>query len=90
MSKAQRLITSLLTLNTLLLAGLLWTQIAETPIMAKTASAAQQRPRLPNAGAQRQQMVVLLNEIRKSVESTKTTLESGRIKVEVVGQSSRQ
>ncbi len=84
MSKTQRAIASLLTVNALLLAGLLWVQIAETPIMAKTASAAQQRQRLPNAGAQRQQMVSLLNEIRKSVESTKKTLESGRIKVQIV------
>ena len=39
MSRAQRVISSLLSVNALLLAGLLWTQIADKPILARTAVA---------------------------------------------------
>jgi type II secretory pathway component PulM len=80
MSRAQRTITSLLTVNALLLGGLLWVQIAERPILARQAMA--QRS-LPNAGAQRDRMIRLLDEIRKSSADTKKLLEKGQIKVEV-------
>ncbi|MHC4140335.1 MAG: hypothetical protein ACYSUF_00150 [Planctomycetota bacterium] len=88
MSRAQRVIASLLTVNALLLAGLVWVQIAERPLLA-TPAVAQQRS-LPNAGGQRDQMVALLNEIRKTSEATRRVLETGRVRVEVVAPSTRK
>jgi hypothetical protein len=81
MSRAQRTIASLLTVNALLLGGLLWVQIAERPIFARQAVA---QPRnFPNAGAQRDRMIRLLDEINRTSAATKKLLEKGQIKVEV-------
>jgi hypothetical protein len=82
MSKGRKLIAVLLTVNALLLAAHLWVQVAGTPILARTAMA--QRQQLPNAGLQRERMITTLDAIRRSVDETKTILQKGRIKVEVV------
>ena len=87
MSRHQRLMTTLLTVNAILLSGLLWVQVASRPLFAREA-AAQQR-NLPNAGAQRDVMTKLLNEIRKSSDATYKILKSGQIKV-VVTQPTRK
>ena len=84
MSKGRRLIAVLLTVNALLLAALLWVQVAETPILARPALAQRQ---LPNAGLQRDRMIALLDAIRKSSEETKNILKSGRVKVVPVATS---
>ncbi len=86
MSKGRKLIAVLLTVNALLLAALLWVQVAETPILARPALA--QRQQLPNAGLQRDRMLATLEAIRKSVDETRTILKSGRVKVEPVAPSS--
>ena len=79
MSKSQRLIASLLTVNAILMAGLLWVQVAARPILAESAYA--QRNVLPNAGAQRSQMIGILTDIKRSVEDTNKTLKSGKVQV---------
>lgn len=85
MNTGQKLITALLTANALLLAALLWVQVAERPIFARTAIA--QTRQLPNSGAQRQQMISLLAEVNRSMDETKRLLESGKVKVVVVPDS---
>ena len=85
MSKGRRLIAVLLTVNALLLAALLWVQVAGTPILARPALA--QRQQLPNAGLQRDRMIAMLDAIRKSSEETKNILKSGRVKVVPVAPS---
>jgi uncharacterized membrane protein len=86
MSKGRKLIAVLLTVNALLLAALLWVQVAETPILARPALA--QRQQLPNAGLQRERMLATLEAIRKSVDETRTILKTGRVKVVPVAPSS--
>ena len=86
MSKGRKLIAVLLTVNALLLAALLWVQVAETPILARPALA--QRQQLPNAGLQRDRMLATLEAIRKSVDETRTILKTGRVKVVPVAPSS--
>ena len=86
MSKGRKLTAVLLTVNALLLAAILWVQVAETPFLARTALA--QRQQLPNAGLQRERMIALLDAIRKSSEETKNILKSGRVKVVPVAASS--
>ena len=79
MSKLQRLITTLLTVNAILLAGLLWVQLAARPIFAEVAYA-----QSPNAGLQREQMMRLLVDVRKAAQATQKVLESGYVRVVVV------
>lgn len=82
----------ILTANAVLLGGLLWTHVAETPILAQSASAQVRTstpPALkpgtgvPNAGMQRDAMIRALQDIQRSVESTRKLLESGGVTVEV-------
>ena len=79
----------ILTVNAVLLAGLVWTQIADTPLLAETASAQNRSslgpavPNVPNAGKQREQIAKEIVALRTALEKTRTLLESGRVKVEV-------
>ncbi len=79
MSKAQRLITTLLTVNAVLLAGLLWVQVAAHPIFAEVAYA-----QSPNAGLQRDRMMRQLADIQKAAQATQKVLETGYVRVVVV------
>lgn len=79
MDKHRRLFTTLLTVNAILLAGLLWVQLADKPIFAEVAYA-----QSPNAGLQREQMMRLLIDVRKAAQATQKILESGYVKVVVV------
>jgi len=79
----------ILTVNAVLLAGLVWTQVAGVPVFAGNASA-QSRSRLgpppptvPNAGKQRERIAAKIMELKASVDETRSLLESGRVKVEV-------
>ena len=79
----------ILTVNAVLLAGLVWTQVADTPLLVETASAQNRSrpgrpvPTVPNAGKQRERIAAKLVELKASVDATRGLLESGRIKVEV-------
>ena len=80
MSRGQRIIASLLTVNAVLLGGLLWVQIAEKPVFAESAYA-QRGGQLPNAGAQRDLMIQQLTQIQQATQATQKVLESGTVKV---------
>lgn len=78
----------ILTVNAVLLTGILWTQLASGPALVPTAQAQTQPPGsggvgIPNAADQRQRMIESLREIKGSVEATRRLLESGKVKVEV-------
>jgi acetamidase/formamidase len=77
----------ILTVNAVLLAGLLWTQIASAPVLAQDAvaqvRATRAVPTIPNAAEQRKKMIDALQEIRQSADATKQLLESGQVKVQV-------
>ena len=89
MSRHHRLMSTLLTVNAILLSGLLWVQLASRPLFASEAAAVTEQRHLPNAGAQRDVMTQLLNEIRKSSDATYKILKNGQIKV-VITQPKRK
>jgi hypothetical protein len=88
-------LNTILTVNAVLLAGLLWTALAGRPLFAESASAQNSsRPRpsglvtppvpnVPNASAQRYTTINELREIKSMLKSTRQLLESGQIKVNV-------
>jgi hypothetical protein len=78
----------ILTVNAVLLTGLLWTQVVSQPLL-DTSAAAQSRTRtaappvIPNAAAQRAKMIDALNDLKQSVDAQRKLLESGKLKVTV-------
>lgn len=75
----------ILTVNAMLLAGMLWTQVAEKPLLAETAIAQGSRNRvtIPNAANQRKLIADEIKKLNKSMEATRKLIESGKIKIEV-------
>ncbi|MHC5026264.1 MAG: hypothetical protein ACYTGR_05820 [Planctomycetota bacterium] len=85
---ASKYLNGILTVNAILLGGLLWTQVANTPLLAEEASAQARSGGKPpagftNAGTQRQEMVRALKEVEAAVKKNSKLLESGRLKVQV-------
>lgn len=83
-------LNGILTVNAVLLTGLLWVQVAGQPLLANSATAqVRTKPRgqtpiiMPNASGQRQRMIDELKTLSKSVEALNQQIESGTIKVEV-------
>lgn len=77
----------ILTVNAVLLAGLLWTQVADTPLLANSAVAQNRKqfagvPTIPNAAKQRDAIAQGLRELKSSVEGVKRSLDAG-VKVQV-------
>jgi hypothetical protein len=77
-----RYLNVILTVNAVLLTGLLWTQLSDRPLLASDV-AAQSVPGIPNAADQRQRMLEAMREIKDSVDATRNMLQSGKLKVEV-------
>lgn len=73
----------ILTVNAVLLAGLLWTQVMGGLPMASQAHAQSAPSTFVNAAEQRQRMIEALHEIKGSVDATRKVVESGKMKVEV-------
>jgi hypothetical protein len=78
----------ILTVNAALLSVLAWTQLAGRPLLADDAAAqagasAGDKGSMINAAEQRQRMIEALTDLKKAVEATRTTVESGRLRVEV-------
>lgn len=80
-------LNGILTVNAVLLTGLLWVQVAEQPLLANSASAQSSRVRTPVLGtydfAQRQKIIEELGKLTKTVEAMNQQIKSGTIKVEV-------
>ncbi len=90
MRRRMRYLNAVLTVNAVLLTGLLWMQIVEQPVLSETAVAEQSNKpgiRVPNAAEQRKKMHDELKLIKRSVDLTRRTLEAGKIKVEVTNLS---
>jgi hypothetical protein len=74
----------ILTVNAVLLAGVLWTQIAGTPVLNSTANAQSAGGMgIPNAADQRQRQIEAIRDLKTSVDATNKLLTSGKLKVEV-------
>ncbi len=81
-------LNGILTANAVLLAGLLWTQIAGQPLLSSTAAAqnitpARPVPTVPNAGKQRRELIDAIHQLRRTTQESMRLLTSGRVKVEV-------
>jgi len=82
-------LNGILTLNAVLLTGVLWTQVAGTPVLAQAADAqvvgadAAGIPGIPNAGSQRERMIQLLEQLGGKLDAMSTSLQSGKTRVEV-------
>lgn len=80
-TRQPRTVVALLSLNAALLAALLWVQVNGAPLLDRPA-AAQERT-LPNAGAQRAQIIDQLGALRDSVEACRRLLASGNLRAAV-------
>ena len=83
-----RYLNIILTVNAVLLGALLWTALIGRPLLSEPAEAQVRTrftvpPNVPNAGAQRAAIVNELREMNALLDSTRDTLLSGRIKVQV-------
>jgi hypothetical protein len=86
-------LNGILTVNAVLLAGLIWTQIAGHSGLAQNAAAQSTASggavnntgssMMVNAGEQRQRMLEALKEIKTSIDATRKAVEGGKFKVEV-------
>lgn len=84
----------ILTANALLLAGVLWTQVAGHPALAQDAYAQTFMSTggtggtpgvgIPNAADQRHKMIEILREVKASVDAASKLMQSGKLKVEVI------
>ena len=86
--RQSRYLNVILTVNALLLAGLIWTQVADRPLLADTASAQVRSVpntpvRMPNAANQRYEMISALRDLKRSVDSMQQTVAGGNLRVEV-------
>lgn len=80
----------ILTVNAVLLAGLLWTQMVGQPLVSAAQAEDENDPEdqgrqqgIPNAGKQREVMITHLASIEAAVRDLQRTIASGKIKVEV-------
>lgn len=77
----------ILTVNAVLLGGVLWTQVAGHPALAQSASAqtgpVSSNQGIPNAADQRQKVIEGIRDLKTSVDGMKRTIEGGKLKVEV-------
>ena len=83
--KQMRYLNVILTINAALLACVLYTQLIDRPILATQAQAQTQAVPpggIPNAGKQREQIVVAVQELARDVQKTNRLLE-GELKVTV-------
>lgn len=81
-------LNGILTANAVLLAGLLWTQIAGQPLLSSSAVAqnrtpARPVPTIPNAAKQRNEIIESIHELRRTTQESMRMFRSGQVKVEV-------
>ena len=83
--KRDQYLNVILTINALLLATLIWVQVAERPVLAESATAQDSRNpiKVPNAANQRKQIADEVKTLTKTLEETRKMLESTTLKVEV-------
>lgn len=73
----------LLGANLLLTGVLAWTQLADRPIAASSATATAAQPNFPNASSQRLAIEKAVKDLKKSVDGLAQSIERGKLRVEV-------
>jgi hypothetical protein len=87
--RQQKYLNVILTVNAILLAGLLWTQVADRPVLSDEATAqSRTQPRqpgvgIPNAAQQRMEMVDGIEDLKKAMAAQYRLLKSGELTVRV-------
>lgn len=82
-------LNAILSVNALLLTGLLWSNVADQAVLADSAHAQTRRTEssddyvMPNASGQRQKIIEELQALRKTVASTNELLQSNKLEVVV-------
>ncbi len=79
-------LNGILTVNAVLLAVLVWTQLANQPPMVQSAGA-QGAGGMTSAGEQRQRLIESMRQVRQSVNETNRLLDRGTLRVHVVNAS---
>lgn len=80
--RQQTYLNVILTVNAALLAGVIWTQVADRPLLVESAHAQPKRG-FPNPSQQRQTIISLLKSIDSTTAEQAKLLESGKLKVEI-------
>jgi len=80
--KQSRYLNVILTVVAVLLTGLLWTHVADRPLLSADAEA-MQRPGVPNAAAQRKEIIDTLRILSLQIEQTNRLFKEGKGKIEV-------
>jgi hypothetical protein len=87
--RQQKYLNVILTINAILLACLLWTQVADRPVLSDEATAqSRSQSRLPgvgipNAAQQRMDMVEGIEDLKKAMAAQYRFLKSGELTVQV-------
>jgi hypothetical protein len=83
-------LNGILTVNAVLLGALAWSQIAQQPLLASDALAAQTgndspfgETGIPNAAQQRQKTLEAIEDLNKNVEAIRQLVAGGNLKVQV-------
>jgi hypothetical protein len=88
--RSRGFLSGILTVNAVLLAALVWTNITEGPSRAEAAPVApvaqsDDPPQIgvPNAGAQRERLIAEVRSLREDVRALEQAVNSGRMKVTI-------
>lgn len=85
--RSQQFLNGILTVNAVLLAALVWTNVSDGPSRAEAAPLLPQADEVqggvPNAGAQRERMISEIRALREDVRALEQAMSSGRVKVNV-------
>ena len=86
--RQSRYLNVILTVNAVLLSGLLWTQVAERPMLAAEATAQSRNTATPpNSAELRKRQLDETKALRRSVDELTKLVKSGNIKVKVTNLS---
>ncbi len=80
--RQQTYLNVILTVNAVLLSGVVWTQVSDRPLLAEQAQAQPDRG-FPNPSQQRREMIEVLNAINANLAKQHELLSSGKLQVEV-------
>ncbi len=81
-----RYLNIILTINAFLLSALIWTQVADRPVLIERAEAQtpSQGNGIPNAAEQRKRMIESLREVNRRMDRIERRLETGELRVRVM------
>ncbi|MBL9120661.1 MAG: hypothetical protein JNL80_12190 [Phycisphaerae bacterium] len=84
--RSRQFLNGILTVNAVLLAALVWTNVSDGPSTAHAAPSFTQDDQtmgVPNAGAQRERLIAEVRSLRDDIRALDGTLNGGKVKVNV-------